>query len=201
MRPHIAAFATFAALLAFAAQAPAADLERAGKIVSGRCFLCHGMDGESSSEVFPRLATQNASYLAKQLRDFKAGRRTGTTMNTMVAELTEAEMSDLGAYFAARKAEPHAVSDADLAAVGRYLYARGNPYPGVAACASCHGPSAHGTESLPRLAGQQALYLENQLRDFNKRARTNDNAVMHAVASKLTELEIKALSEYLSATP
>jgi len=116
MRPHLATLATLAALLAFAAQAPAADLERAGKIVSGRCFLCHGMNGESSSEVFPRLATQNASYLAKQLRDFKAGRRTGTTMNTMVAELTEAEMSDLGAYFAAQKAEPHAVSDADLAA-------------------------------------------------------------------------------------
>ncbi len=201
MRPPLATLATLATLLAFAVQAPAADLERAGKIVSGRCFLCHGMNGESSSEVFPRLATQNASYLAKQLRDFKAGRRTGTTMNTMVAELTEAEMADLGAYFAAQKAEPHAVSDADLAAVGRYLYARGNPYSGVAACASCHGPSAHGTESLPRLAGQQALYLENQLRDFNKRARTNDNAVMHAVASKLTELEIKALSEYLSAAP
>ena len=80
-------------------------------------------------------------------------------------------------------------------------YAKGNPYSGVAACASCHGPAAHGTESLPRLAGQQALYLENQLKDFNKRARSNDNAVMHAVASKLTELEIKALSEYLSAAP
>lgn len=199
--PRHPLLAALAALLVLAFDAPAADLERAGKIVSGRCFLCHGMGGESSSEVFPRLATQNATYLAKQLKDFQTGRRKGTTMNDMVAGLTDQEMADLGAFFAAQKADPHPPADADLAAVGKYLYARGNSFSGVAACSSCHGPAAHGTETLPRLAGQQALYLENQLKDFNKRSRTNDSAVMHAVASKLTELEIKALAEYLASMP
>ena len=85
--------------------------------------------------------------------------------------------------------------------MGRYLYARGNTFSGVAACASCHGVRAEGSETLPRLAGQQALYLENQLKQFNKRERTNDNAVMLAIASKLSELEIKALAEYLASVP
>jgi len=68
----------------------------------------------------------------------------------------------------------------------------------VAACASCHGEKGHGTPQLPRIAGQHAQYTENQLKAFNKRERTNDNAVMHAIASKLSELELKAVSAYLS---
>ena len=196
----VSSLALVTALLA-APAGSAADLERARQIVSGRCFLCHGMNGESSSEVFPRLATQNATYLAKQLRDFQTGRRKSSSMNEMVAGITEAEMVALGAFFAAQKADPHPAADADLAAAGRYLYLRGNTYSGVASCASCHGPKAEGSESLPRLAGQQALYLEGQLKQFNKRERSNDNAVMHTIASKLTELEIKALSEYLATVP
>lgn len=198
---RIVLIAALAACLAVVTDATATDLDRARKIVSGRCFLCHGMSGESSSEVFPRLATQNATYLAKQLLDFQSGRRKGSTMNAMVAALTREEMAALGAFFAVQKADPHPPSDAGLAAVGKFLYSRGNPYSGVAACATCHGPDAHGTESLPRLAGQQALYLEGQLRQFHSGGRTNDSSVMHAIASKLTELEIKALSEYLASVP
>jgi cytochrome c553 len=202
MTPSLAPKLTaFAAALLFATAAAAADLDKARRLVSGRCFLCHGMNGESSSEVFPRLATQNPTYLAKQLRDFQAGRRKGTTMNEMAAGLSESDISDLAAFFAAQTAEPHPPSDAKLAAAGRDLYARGNPASGVASCASCHGADAHGTDTLPRLAGQQAPYLEGQLRQFNKRERTNDNAVMHTIASRLTEPEIKALSEFLAGAP
>ena len=181
--------------------AAAVDLEGARQIVSRRCFICHGMNGESSSESFPRLATQNAAYLSKQLRDFLAGRRKSPTMKQMAAGLTEAEIVALGAFFAAQKADPHPVADASLAAAGRDLYARGNPASDVPPCASCHGPKAEGSESLPRLAGQQAAYIESQLRQFNQRSRTNDNEVMHAIASRLTEPEIKALAEYLATTP
>ena len=51
---------------------------------------------------------------------------------------------------------------------------------------------------LERLAGQQAAYLDNQLRQFGKRERNNDNAVMHAVVEKMTPLEMAAVAEYLS---
>ena len=66
------------------------------------------------------------------------------------------------------------------------------------ACASCHGDAGQGSATLPRLAGQHARYTERQLKLFDKRERTNDNAVMHAVASRLTELELKAVASYVS---
>ena len=55
-----------------------------------------------------------------------------------------------------------------------------------------HGEKGHGTEQLPRLAGQVPRYIEAQLKSFNTRARTNDNEIMHSIASKLTELEVVA---------
>ncbi len=176
----------------------APDLARAEEIVQGKCFICHGAEGESSSPVFPRLAGQNATYVARQLADYRTGKRKSTTMQPMVEDLTPADFQALGAYFASRTTIGHAVADPDLAQMGRFIYLRGNPYSGVASCATCHGPDAHGTDTLPRLAGQHAQYTENQLKQFNTRARTNDNAVMHGIASKLTELEQKAVASYLS---
>ena len=181
------------------AQAP--DLERAKKIVGGNCFLCHGADGESSSEVFPKLGAQNADYLAKQLANFKSGARKSTAMSGMVRDLSDQDFASLGAYFAAKPPTTHQVKDWDLSGVGRYVYLQGNRWSGVAACQSCHGASGHGTATLPRLAGQNAIYLETQIKQFNTRERTNDNEVMHVIASKMSELEIKAVSEYLSGQP
>ena len=63
---------------------------------------------------------------------------------------------------------------------------------------ACHGVTAEGADNLPRLGRQIAGYLENQLKLFNKRDRTNDNAVMHMVAEKMTPLEMHAVAEYLS---
>jgi cytochrome c553 len=200
---HRAARAVAALTLtaAVAASAQAADLARAEEIVQGQCFICHGMEGESSSPVFPRLAGQHAAYIERQLRDYKSGRRVSSAMQPMVADLNASDFKALGAWFASRQPQPHDVEDKELAQVGQFIYTRGNPYSGVAACAACHGPQAHGTEQLPRLAGQHAQYTENQLKAFNKRQRTNDNAVMHTVASKLTELEMKAVAAYLSGKP
>ncbi|MFP5380947.1 MAG: c-type cytochrome [Gammaproteobacteria bacterium] len=179
------------------ASAHAADLARAETIVSQTCHLCHGKDGENSNAVYPRLAGQNAAYIAKQLGDFKNGRRKGT-MTAMVTDLNEAEMVALGKYFSSKPTKAHRVSEPELAAVGQYLYHNGNKWSGLASCASCHGAEAAGSETLPRLAGQHARYLVTQLKDFNTRERTNDNAVMHSIASKLTEFEVEALARYLS---
>jgi len=174
------------------------ELARAEEIVQGKCFICHGVEGESSSPVFPRLAGQHAQYVARQLADYKSGKRISSTMRPMVEDLTEVDFKALGRYFESRKTMVHKVDDPELAQMGRFIFLRGNPYSGVAACAGCHGPKGHGTETLPRLAGQHAQYTENQLKAFNKRERTNDNAIMHAVASKLTELETKAVASYIS---
>lgn len=178
-------------------QASAADLKRAEQIVSGKCFLCHGLEGESSSPLFPRLAGQHAEYIARQLGDFKSGKRKSDTMGEMARDLTPEEMQALGVYFEAKRLEGRQTRDPDLAAVGKYIFHRGNSFSGVAACAGCHGDKGLGTAMLPRLAGQQPAYTAAQLKQFNTRERTNDNAVMHAIASKLTELEVKAVAEYI----
>ena len=185
-------------LAASFAHGAAADHTRAEEIVQGKCFICHGVEGESSSPLFPRLAGQHAQYVARQLSDYKSGKRVSPTMRPMVEDLTEADFKALGAYFETRKPQTHKVEDTELAQMGRFIFLRGNPSAGVAACSTCHGPKGNGTETLPRLAGQHAQYTENQLKAFNKRERTNDNAVMHTIASKLTELEAKAVSAYIS---
>ncbi len=182
-------------LIPFAVQA--ADGARAKAIVEEKCHLCHGYEGEASNAIYPRLAGQNAVYIAKQLGDFKSGEREGT-MTEMVVDLEPADIAALGQYFSSKPPLSHKIHDPDFAAVGKYLYDKGNRYSGVAACKSCHGEKGEGSEKLPRLAGQHKRYLKSQLEDFNERKRTNDNAVMHTVASKLNEFEIEALSLYIS---
>jgi cytochrome c553 len=175
-----------------------ADEARARKIVAGVCFVCHGVEGDAASEVFPRLAGQHWEYTAKQLDNFKSGKRKSTAMAAMVAKLTATEMDALGRYFEKMPVTPEPPKEAALAAKGRDLYLQGNPNSGVPACASCHGSAALGTAALPRLASQYAGYLETQLKQFNSRERTNDNAVMHTIASKMTPLEMAAVAQYLA---
>jgi cytochrome c553 len=194
----VRALAVLCGLLAAPALADDAAMARARTIVSGSCFLCHGMQGESATELFPRLAGQNAAYLAKQLANFKSGERKSEVMPRMVTALAPQDMEALGLYFSRQKSPPHPPTDPQLAKKGRAIYTQGGAATEVAACVGCHGERGYGSETLPRLAGQVAGYLATQLRDFGKRVRTNDNAVMHSVAAKMTEAEILAVAEYLS---
>jgi cytochrome c553 len=174
-----------------------ADEARAKRIAGGSCFLCHGANGESTSEVFPRLAGQNAQYIAKQLAAYKSGQRKSTAMADMVAKLTPDEMLALGRYYEKMTPPKEAAKDPQLAGMGQYIYHQGNKFSGVPACASCHGANGEGQANLPRLASQIPGYTLTQLKQFNKRDRTNDNAVMHMVAEKMTELEMASVAEYL----
>ena len=196
--PATLVLCTTLAALPAAAPVLAADLKRAEEIVQGKCFICHGTEGESSSPVFPRLAGQHAAYVARQLADYKTGRRKSSAMQPMVEDLAAADFEALGRYFETRPVHFHNVDDPELAQLGRFIYQRGNSNSGVPACASSHGAGGQGTATLPRLAGQHAQYTERQLKAFNQRERTNDNAVMHSVAVKLTELELKAVASYIS---
>lgn len=192
-----------AVVLAIAGGLPASrdsvaeELDRAKRIVSGRCFLCHGTEGEAGSELFPRLAGQHAAYLAKQLKDFRDGRRKGGGMEKMAEGLTDEEIRQLGRYFSGFRAEPFPVEDRAAADTGRLLFERGLPGEQLPPCTVCHGATGAGTENLPRLAGQQPDYTARQLKYFSARVRTNDNAVMHDIAVKLTPDQIRALAIYL----
>ncbi|MDX9943642.1 MAG: cytochrome c, partial [Azonexus sp.] len=128
------------------------DLARAEEIVSGRCFLCHGLEGEAASAVFPRLAGQHWEYTTKQLSEFKSGKRKSDTMQPQAEDLTPEEMKAIGVYFEGKQVPGREVADEELHAVGKFIYHRGNQFSGLPSCASCHGVKGHGTPQLPRLA-------------------------------------------------
>jgi cytochrome c553 len=75
----------------------------AGKAKSTACAACHGTDGVSTVPTFPKLAGQHQDYLYQVLKDYKAGKRKNPIMAGMVANLSDADMADLAAYFSAQK--------------------------------------------------------------------------------------------------
>ncbi|MBK8891107.1 MAG: cytochrome c4 [Dechloromonas sp.] len=175
----------------------AALMQRGEELVMGRCFLCHGATGDSSSPLYPKLAGQNIEYMRKQLRNFKRGERESSDMRKVVAELDENEMQ-AAAFFLSRQQPSRGNSAyAEMRAVGEKLFAQGDPARGLKPCRECHGDNGAGSATLPRIAGQHTLYVETQLTLFEERKRTNDNAQMQDIAKRLTTDEIRALAEYL----
>jgi len=185
----------------FAAQAQ--DATKAQNIANQVCAACHAADGNSIAPANPKIAGQIAEYLHKQLADFKAqggkkAARENAVMSGMVANLSEADMKNLAAYYSGQKLKPAAAADKELAALGQKLWRGGNAASGVPACAGCHGPAGAGMPAqYPRLSGQYAEYIAAQLKAFRDGGRANDpNGMMRGVATRLTEREIRAVSEY-----
>lgn len=172
----------------------------AGKEKSQTCAACHGADGNSPSDMYPKLAGQHAGYIAKQLAAFKNGDRENELMSPMAANLSEQDMADLGAYYADQEIEPGATNE-DLLELGKQIYRAGNPESGVPACMACHGPTGAGVPAAnwPALSGQYSAYTEKQLHDFASGDRANSlNGMMGDIASKMTDEEIEAVSSYVS---
>lgn len=172
----------------------------AGKAKATLCFGCHGADGNSSNPDWPSLAAQGAPYIAKQVADFKSGARKDPTMSAMAAQLQDADLDDVAAYFASNKRNL-AGADKDKVAMGEKIYRAGIADKGVAACASCHGPTGIGNPAakFPALSGQHAKYTTKALNDFRSGARSNDpQKMMQTVAAKLSDKEIDAVASYVA---
>ena len=186
--------------LAFAQQAAKADPARAQPIVTKVCAACHAADGNSASPANPVLAGQHADYTVKQLANYKSGERKNPVMLGMTAALSPQDMKNLGAYFEGQKPKTRAARNPELVKLGQQIYRGGIMTKGVAACASCHGPSGAGVPAqFPRVAGQYSEYSLAQLQAFRAGERGNDpNQMMRAIAVKLSDREIKAVSEYMA---
>lgn len=172
----------------------------AGKGKSAVCAACHGADGNSPSDMFPKLAGQGEAYLVKQLNEFKSGVRNNAVMAPMVAALTEQDIADLAAYYSKNTIAPAATSE-DLVEAGQTVYRAGNKESGLPACMACHGPTGTGVPSAkwPALSGQYAAYIEAQLKAFADGTRSNDpNSMMRDIAAKMTADEMKAVSSYVA---
>lgn len=186
-----------AGLIASAGSVLAAGSVAKGEKLAGRCVGCHGVGGNSTNPEWPKLAGQNAGYIAKQLADFKSGARKNALMSGQAAGLSTTQMEDLGAYFAAQKVTVGAQNE-ELAKKGEKLYRGGNTKTKVAACMACHGPAGDGIPpKYPSVSGQHANYTANQLRAFKKGDRTNDNAVMSNIAFRMSHDEISAVAAYM----
>jgi cytochrome c553 len=192
-----------AAAAVFTAQALAQDTAKAQSIAAQVCAACHAADGNSTAPANPKIAGQIPEYLHKQLLDFKAqgGKkpaRESPIMMGMVANLSEADMKGLAAFYGGQKLKPAAASDKNLVAAGQRLWRGGNAATGVPACAGCHGPAGAGMPAqYPRIAGQYADYVAAQLKAFKEGGRANDpNGMMRGVAARLTDREIRAVAEY-----
>ncbi|MFZ9615807.1 MAG: c-type cytochrome [Fluviibacter sp.] len=185
-----------------AANTPAAV--DAAAIAKNVCAACHGADGNSSIPVNPSLAGQHASYLLKQLNNFKAGAdgkpalRQNAVMNGMAAPLSEAEMKALAQYFSKQTLKPDVAKDEKLVTEGRKLWRAGDIKKGIPACAGCHGVAGGGLPAqYPSLAGQHPDYVVTQLKQFREGTRANDpEAVMRTIAAKMTDPQMAAVAEY-----
>lgn len=182
-------------ILGFAQSGIAGDVN-AGKEKSKPCAACHGADGNSVNAIWPKLAGQAESYLITQLHYFKNGERKNAQMSPMAANLSDEDIEDLAAYFSAQNSSIGQTSPDNLD-LGAKIYRAGNSDTGVPACMACHGPAGKGNPGAqyPALSGQHAAYTEAQLNAFRSDERVN--MVMQTIADKMSDEEIKAVSDYV----
>ena len=174
--------------------APAAD-GTAAAAKAEPCVACHGEGGVSQTEGVPSLAAQPDQYTQWQLVYFRSGTRKNDVMEQVAAPLSDADVRELGAYFAKLPApQPAASSDAqpELTAKGAQLAPQHQ-------CNSCHGGTYAGQQAVARLAGQREDYLLKALRDFKSGARSGGGvAAMPTTVYDLQDSDLVALAHYLA---
>ncbi len=173
----------------------------AGEQKSIVCAACHGAKGISTNPIWPNLAGQHASYLVKQLKDFKSGKkRYDPSMAGMVANLSEKDMQDIAAFYASQTINDGVASKKGLT-LGQRLYRAGDLETKVTACIACHGPKGLGNEQagFPVLSGQHSAYTVQQLEFFKEKKRTNDlSAIMQDISHRMSQKQMQAVANYIS---
>ncbi len=177
---------------------PAPDLAKGQVIATQVCGACHAADGARGAPANPIIAGQHPEYLVKQLAEFKSGQRDNAIMKGFASTLTPADMQNVAAFYAGKLSKPGFAKSKSTVAMGEKIYRAGVADRNIPACAGCHTPTGAGIPiQFPRLAGQHADYTEKQLVAFRIGTRAN-NASMTAIAAKLTDKEISAVSDYVA---
>lgn len=182
-----------------------ADPAVPGKVLAVQvCSICHGVDGNSVSPNFPRLAGQQAAYIVNQLKNFRSHDRSDPPgewyMWGLSRKLTDEQIAGIAKYFSLQKPLPNAAGDPKLVAAGKEIYVNGIPRQNVIACAACHGPQGQGVDAFPRIAYQHADYIVKQLEVFQFTAG-RPGTPMESVSHPLTGDDKEAISAYLQAFP
>lgn len=200
----LSAAAGFAALVyataAFAAAPtaqPKADLDKGKQIAGAVCAACHGADGNSAVSANPILAGQHAAYTAAQLAAYKSGARANAIMQGMAAALSAEDMRNVAAWFESQAPKPSVAREKSLALRGQQIWRAGIAQSNVPACAGCHGAAGAGIpDQYPRLAGQYSDLTLGWLKAYA--GGTRANPIMAGIAQRLSEADMKAVSEYVA---
>lgn len=162
------------------------------------CVACHAVDGSRGAPSFPILQGQHPDYLVKQLVEFKSGKRKNAVMLGFASGLSDADMRNVAAFFASKKAKEGFATNKDTVALGEKIFRGGIAAKSVPACAGCHSPNGAGIPAqYPRLSGQHGDYTKAQLTAFRQGDRTN-SAQMTTISANLSDKEIAALSDYIA---
>jgi cytochrome c553 len=198
--PWISAICVAATILFLASNTTYARSAATVRTAAVMCGTCHGIRGEGAPTGVPRLAGQNADYMAHALSLFKAGTRKSAVMQPIAAGLSDMQMRALAVYFSQQKAPiPGARPALSPVPAGKQLAETGAS--NVAACFSCHGAKGQGTgPHFPGITGQPAQFVIDRIHEFQARAR---NAVpqpgtMTAVAAMMSEGQVQAAAAYFS---
>ncbi len=191
--------------------------ERGEHVAEAKCGACHGPDGNSPDRQYPKLAGQDPAYLYWQLWAFKRGTRRSDVMSGIVATLSDADMADAASFYGRQMRKTDAVKDPRLAAIGERIF-----FGGMPPCAMCHGSTGEGhmpmmgrmpmmghgmmgmmgsgmMAHIPKLNGQHATYIIDQLNRFA--AGERQGKPMNRVAAALSEMDKRAVAEFLSGAP
>ncbi|MDR3562618.1 MAG: cytochrome c4 [Negativicutes bacterium] len=161
------------------------------------CEGCHGSGGHSAGPSTPRLNGQKAEYIIARLQDFLDSTKEAPHASYMVhavKNIPDSSKAEIAQYFSNQiPTEPNTTSQESS---GQHIFESGYPADNIPACQSCHGSHGEGRGAVPRLAGQHAGYLRNQLWTFGLRLRQNN--VMHANIMQMSSGQIDALVTYLA---
>jgi len=174
---------------------------KAGEGKAAACGACHGIDGNSSSAQYPKLAGQQEGYIARQIELFKANKRQNPIMMGFAATLTPQDAHDIGAYFSSKRSLP-GVADEKMLERAQALYRGGDAKLNVPACMTCHGPDGRGMAGVgyPQLGGQHADYVAAKLKDWKAGTQWGDDEraqIMPQIAQRLSDADIAALASYV----
>lgn len=212
MRTIIVASSAGVLIAAFAGCAPIERSRRldnpaipAQTIAQQVCSNCHGIDGNSVSPNFPRLAAQPQPYLVEQLTGFRDHHRSDPAgfeyMWGLSRHLTDEQIRGLAEYFSSQAPHPNVALDATETAKGRDIFEHGIAQKQVPPCGTCHGDRGQGNANFPRLAGQHADYVVKQLMVFQRTDERPEGAVMKTVAHLLSVDDMVAAAAYVQSMP
>lgn len=184
---------------------PKVDITKGKEIATTICAACHAADGNSGIAMYPKLSGQFANYIFHQTKDIKDGKRTtgaAASMAPMVMGLSDQDIQNVAAYFSTQTIKPGETNPKENPELGAKIFRGGIANAKIPACMSCHGPSGAGIPgggtdimAYPRLGGQHASYIIEQLNAYKSGQRTN--AIMSDIAQRMSDEDMKAVANFI----